>query len=136
MSGNPSRDELVREADEARANLANRIEQLSRRPTLQRARLLLRPNLRQLAVIGALFVMVAGSAVAMTLQREASAARLRQGRWRLAKYMWRHPDRMVKNESSPFLKELAKRLAQSIVLLAAGSLASTLRKRSANSRAR
>lgn len=128
MSESHSREELIREADEARAHLASSIERLGSRQAFGALRIPLLPNLRHVALFGGFFLLlVVAGAVVSTLQRKTSA-HLRRDRWRLAKQVWRHPDRMIRAERTPFLREAATRLARAVLIFSASSIAAMLRR--------
>src|SRR5258708_7588919 len=95
-----SRDELTREANEVRSKLMRTVEQLDRRRheamdlTVQ-----LKRHVRQVAAVGAVFLLATAAAVAIVVQRVASAAqRRRRDRWILARSMWRNPERALRAE--------------------------------------
>jgi hypothetical protein len=118
-----SRDELAREANEVRSKLLRTVEQLDRRRhDVFDVRLQLQRHLRQLAVFGGVLVLATAGTVALVVHRLTSASqRRRRNRWRLAKRLWRHPERTIRAERRSFFEEVARS-----ILLAVASTAVTL----------
>jgi hypothetical protein len=107
-----SRDELAREANQARSKLLRTVEQLDRRRhDALDLRLQLRRHVRQLMAVGGLLLLATAGAVALVVHRVTSfTQRRRRDRWVLAKSMWRHPDRAMRGERGSFFAELARSL--------------------------
>jgi hypothetical protein len=105
MRNGKSRDDLAREANEVRAQLMRTVEQLDqRRRDAGDIPLQFKRHARLAAVMGALALLATASAAALVARRLAARpARRRRNRWRLAKQMWRHPERALRAQPrSPF----------------------------------
>lgn len=122
------RDELAREANRVRSKLLRTVEQLDRRRhEALDLHLQIRRHLRQVVALGALLVLAAAGAVALIAHRVSTASQRRQrNRWRLAKRVWWHPERLTGGEGRSFFGELARS-----ALLVLASTAVTVPARSA-----
>ncbi len=118
-----SRDELAREANQVRSKLLRTVEELDRRRhEVLDVRAQLQAHVRQLALFGGLLLVATAGAVAAVVHRISTAAqRRRRNRWRLAKRVWRYPERTLRSERRSFFGELARS-----ILLASASAAVTL----------
>ena len=115
-----SRDELSRQATLVRSKLLQTVEQLDqRRHDALDLRRQLKTHIRQLAIVGGLVVVGTATAVALTVHRIATEAeRRRRDRWRLARTVWRHPERGLRFGQRPFFKEVARSVGLAIVTMA------------------
>jgi hypothetical protein len=118
-----SRDELTREANDVRSKLLRTVEQLDRRrQDAFDVRLQLQRHLRQLSIFAGMLLLVTAGTVTLVVHRTVNAnQRRRRNRWRLAKRLWRHPERTIRAERRSFFGELARS-----ILLAVASTAVTL----------
>ena len=112
-----SREQLVREADEARAKLLHTVEELDRRRhDALNWPLRLKQDRGQVALAGAVLLILIASTLALFAHRIASGAqRRRRNRWRLARDVWIHPERVIRAERPPFFVELARSLLRTIL---------------------
>lgn len=127
MTRTKSRNELVREADLARARLLDTVEKLDRRrhemldPQVQ-----LRRQLRPLAIGSFVVVAVAAAGAGLVAHRVATAdRRRRRARWRLLRDMWRHPERAMRGER----RSLAESVLRSALVTLVTAVASTVARR-------
>ena len=124
MSGNSkSREDLSREAYQVRSQLVRTVDELDdRRHGALDFRMRLKRHLRNLAVAGGLLLVATAAAVAVVASRVATAPdRRRRNRWRLAKRLWRHPEKAMRAERRSFFGEVGRSL-----LLAIASTAVTV----------
>jgi hypothetical protein len=115
-----SRDELAREANLVRSRLLRTVERLDqRRHDALDIRTQLERHLRQLVMAGGLLLVATAGAVALVVHHISTAAeRRRRDRWRLARRVWRHPDRAMRAERRSFFGELARSLLLAIATTA------------------
>jgi hypothetical protein len=109
MRNGRSRDQLAREANEVRAQFLKTVEQLEqRRQKAGDVRLQVRRHAGTIAIVGALaLVATSGAAILLGRRIASSARRRRRNRWRLAKQMWRHPERVLNAEAASPISRLA-----------------------------
>lgn len=100
-----SRDELAGEANRVRSKLLDAVEQLERRGhAALDLRRQIRGHWRLVAILGGLLMVSTGGVVAVAFQRAAHAAqRRRRARWILAKTLWSHPERSLRERRPPLL---------------------------------
>lgn len=115
-----SREDLVHEADAVRAKLLQTVRRLDRRRhEALDFKLQLRRHARTLAALGVLGLVITGSAAGLAVSRISSAAaRRRRDRWRLARSVWRRPDRALRAARGPFFVEVLRGVAMSLVTMA------------------
>ena len=120
-----SHDELVREADLARARLLDTVEKLDqRRHEMLDPGVQLRRQLRPIAVGGFVVVAVAAAGAGFVAHRIATAAqRRRRERWRLVRDMWRHPERAMRGERRSLAESVLRSTLVALVTTAASTLA-------------
>jgi hypothetical protein len=115
---NPGRGEdLARQANRVRRELLGTIEQLGhrRQNALDLGRQL-RRHARQLLLIGGVLVVVTAGAAALAVHRIATApSRRRRDRWRLAKSVWRHPERALRGERGTVARKVLRSLLISVL---------------------
>jgi hypothetical protein len=117
--GGKSREELALEANQVRRQLLHTVEQLdSRRQQVKRVRVRLEQTVRHVVVYGAATILATAGVAALVAWHVASSAqRRRRERWRLARGVWRHPERVMRGP--PPLAALLR----TVLLSAASSLA-------------
>jgi hypothetical protein len=128
MTGTKSRDELVREADLARARLLDTVEKLDqRRHEILDPRVQLRRQLRPLAVGGFVVVAMAAAGSGLVVHRVATAdRRRRRERRRLLREMWRHPERAMRGERRSLAESVVRSALVTLVSAAASIVARRL----------
>ncbi len=115
-----SRDDLARQANQVRTKLLRTVEQLDqRRHDALDLRVQMQRHFRQLVIAGGVLVLATAGAVALVVERVATAAqRRRRNRWRLAKRLWFHPDRELRAERRSFLGEIVRAVLLTVVTTA------------------
>ncbi|HXX68494.1 MAG TPA: hypothetical protein VEK07_14995 [Polyangiaceae bacterium] len=118
--GGKSRDNLLHEADAVRARLLETVERLDRRRhEVLDVKLQLQRYASTLAAIALVALVITGSAVGFAVARmPGAAARRRRDRWRLARSVWRRPDRALRAARGPFFSEVLRGVAMSVVTMA------------------
>jgi hypothetical protein len=121
-----SRDELAREANQVRTKLLRTVEQLDRRRhEALDLRTQVQRHVRQLAVVGGAILLGTCAAMVLVAHRMSTAPeRRRRNRWRLARSVWRHPERSLRaDRRTSFLAALVRplllALANAIVIFPA-----------------
>lgn len=118
MSGDgKSHDELAREANQVRTKLLRTVEQLdARRHDAFDLRSQLDRHLKQLAVAGGVLVLATAGAVALAVHGvQRAAERRRRDRWKLARHLWRHPERAMRAERRSLVGELGRSVLLSVL---------------------
>lgn len=125
-----TRDDLEHEADAVRARLMLTVQRLERRRhQVLDVRYQLRRHVQTVVVLGAVAVVATAAAVALATHRVATAAaRRRRNRWRLAKNVWRRPDRALRAARGPFFQEALRGVGLSLVSMALTTPARSLLK--------
>jgi len=118
--GGRSRDELLHEADAVRARLFETVGRLDRRRhEALDLKLQLQRHASMLAAAALIVLVITGSTVGFALSRlPGAAARRRRDRWRLARSVWRRPDRALRATRGPFFVEALRGVAMSIITMA------------------
>lgn len=126
-----SRDDLARQANQVRTKLLRTVEQLDqRRHEAFDLKLQMQRHFRQLAVAGGLLLVATAASVALVVERVTTAAeRRRRNRWRFARRVWWHPERVLRAERRSFFGEIVRG-----VLLVAVTTALTIPARRAAAR--
>ena len=109
-------DDLVRESHLLWSRLLQTVEELEhRRHEAFDLRAQIERHLRGLVVAGGVLLVAMAGAVALGANRVASAAeRRRRNRWRLARRVWRHPERALWGRRRSVVAELARSLLVAI----------------------
>ena len=121
MSGNSkSRGDLAEEAFQARSKLLRTVGELDqRRHRAADLRVQLEQHAKKIAIAGGLLLVATAGVVALAVSRVATAAvRRRRNRWRLAKRLWRHPERAMRAERRSFFGEVARSFLLAVVTTA------------------
>ncbi|HTB74153.1 MAG TPA: hypothetical protein VK762_12965 [Polyangiaceae bacterium] len=117
------REDLLRQSQDMRDKLVRTVERLDgRRHDAFDVRKQLERHLKQFAIAGGLVILGAAASSAFVMYRLMTTERRRsRARWRLAKDVWRHPDRELRAQRGSFGSEVARSVAFSIAtsLLAA-----------------
>jgi hypothetical protein len=128
-----SRDELAREANQARTKLLRTVEQLDRRRhDALELRVQVQRHVRQLAVAGGAILLGTCAAMVLLAHRISTATeRRRRNRWKLAKGVWQHPERALRaGRRTSFLGALLRpillTLANALVIFSARRFISRL----------
>ncbi len=119
-----SRDELAREANQVRTKLLRTVEQLDRRRhDVLDLRVQVQRHVRMLSVVGGAILLGTCAAMVLVVHRTSSAPeRRRRDRWRLAKHLWRHPERALRSDRrtsvlAAVLRPVLLGLANALVVL-------------------
>jgi hypothetical protein len=117
MRNGRSRDQLAREANEVRAQFLKTVEQLDqRRRNAGDLRVQLERHARTVAIVGAVALLATASAGLLVARKiAASPRRRRRNRWRLARQMWRHPERVLRADAPSPLNRLAFSVLKSLL---------------------
>ena len=76
----------------------------------------LKSHLRTFAIGGGLLLVATAGSVALVVSRIATAThRRRRNRWRLARDMWRYPERAMRGERRSFFGQIARSLVITIL---------------------
>jgi hypothetical protein len=128
-----SRDELAREANQVRTKLLRTVEQLDRRRhEALDLRVQVQRHMRQLALFGGVILLGTCAAMVLVASRISSAVeRRRRNRWRLARGVWTHPERVLRAERrtsilGAILRPLLLGLANLVLVLPARRVVSRL----------
>lgn len=115
-----SREELVQEADAARARLLETVDQLDQRrhevldPGLQ-----IRKHARVLTAGGVVLAATVGGGVGLVLHHRSTASRrLWRERARLLSSLWRHPDRALHGMRDSLLGSVVRSVVASLIATA------------------
>jgi hypothetical protein len=112
-----SREDLTQQAHQVRSQLLRTVAELNqRRHEALDLRSQLKRHLRAFAIGGGLLLVLTAGSVALVVSRIATAtSRRRRNRWRLAKDIWRHPERAMRGERRSFLGQMARSLVISVL---------------------
>ena len=117
------REDLLRQSQDMRDKLVRTVERLDgRRHDAFDVRKQLERHLKQFAIAGGLVIVGTAASTAFVMYRLMTAERRRsRARWRLAKDVWRRPDRELRAQRGSFGSEVVRSVAFSIAtsLLAA-----------------
>ena len=107
------REDLLRQSQETRNKLVRTVERLDeRRHDTFDVRRQLERHLKHFALAGGLLIVGAAATSAFVMYRlMTSGRRRRSARLRLAKGVWRHPDRGLRAQRGSFVSEVARSLA-------------------------